>query len=77
MGALTAPGMFIIEFPFYDVGFVPFTNDISCKIGSAKVNCIKYDLADYITIPMASNYVSGTKITLENLRYPRYQQSGL
>jgi len=72
-----SPGTMLIELPYYDTGFVPFDNSIRCLIGATLVNCIKYELADFIAIPLSFNYVANTAITIRNLRYPRYQKVNL
>ena len=73
-GPVTGPGTIIIELPSYDVGWVPVSNTIACKIGTTTFPCSKYNSADWIVIPItaATTLTTTTTITLQNLLVPRY-----
>ena len=48
----TAPGIILIQLPFYDVGWIPTSNNIKCQITNTFYNCVPYPGADYIKIPL-------------------------
>lgn len=65
--------------PFYDIGWIPSSNTIACKLGSTPYPCTRYDGADWVVIPLRQGQIffTGTTITLENLQYPRYAQNNI
>jgi len=76
---IAGPGHFIIEFPHYDIGWIPTSNTIACKLGDNYYPCTRYDIVDWVVIPLPAGvtFSTGTTITLMNLRYPRYEKSGI
>lgn len=75
------PGSFILEMPYYDIGWVTTPNTISCKLGAVAYPCTRYDGygADWMVIPLTASqtFISGTTISLNGLQYPRYQLTGI
>lgn len=76
-GNIVGPGTIILEFPYYDIGWIPSPNTIGCKLNSVYYPCKRYDNADWVTIKIPSGTTfapgSGTTstITVENVRIPR------
>ena len=76
---LNGPGTVIIEFPFYDIGWIPSSNTIGCKLDTTYYPCTRYDGADWITVslPAGVNYPPAKTVTIENVRIPRHNLATL
>lgn len=76
---LTGPGTFVIELPLYDIGWIPSSDSITCKLGNTVYSCTRYYGADWITIrlPSATTYSPGTTFTITGLQVPRYSYSSV
>lgn len=72
--SITGPGYFLVVLPFYDQGWIPSDDSVSCKLGATVFPCVRYKGADWITIRLGSgtSYTSGSTITIQNLQVPRY-----
>jgi len=72
---INGPGKFILEFPSFDIGWIPVSNTIGCKLDTTYYPCTRYDGADWvvITFPSGATFPTGRTITIENVRVPRYR----
>ena len=65
--------------PSFDIGWIPVSNTIGCKLDATYYPCTRYNGADWITIslPSGSTFYTGKTIKLENVQVPRYSNASV